>query len=89
MKGNFTSSRMAVGGTGGVTAEGLAAGVGAWSVGSGAVGALHVLQETCEEGYAGCLHVRSIASPESPKCDMATQATEKRPLGVKERTKSA
>jgi hypothetical protein len=40
MKGNFTGSRMAVAGTGGVTAEGLAAGVGAWSVGSGAVGAL-------------------------------------------------
>jgi len=40
LKGNFTGSRMAVAGTGGVTAEGLAAGVGAWSVGSGATGAL-------------------------------------------------
>ncbi|KAM3572705.1 hypothetical protein VYU27_005285 [Nannochloropsis oceanica] len=40
MKGNFTGSRMAVAGTGGVTAEGLAANVGGWSVANGLVGAL-------------------------------------------------
>ncbi len=40
MKGNFTGSRMAVAGTGGVSAEGLAANVGGWSVANGLVGAL-------------------------------------------------